>query len=170
MNTQYSHRIGRCLVMLIAVVLLQGCATRSSDSSSKAKVNQAIDPAGLFKIDGFHQVMTSTRAKTVYIAGQVAYDENMALVGAGDYRAQTIRALQNVATAAVAAGARPEDIVSSTLYIRDMDSDANRAVMQGMATALKGTPFPAHAFNLVGVASLADPRILVEISAVAVTD
>lgn len=153
------------------MVLLQACTTGIGDSASRASgANQAIDPAGLFKIDGFHQVMASTRAKTVYIAGQVAYDENMALVGAGDYRAQTIRALQNVAIAAAAAGARPEDIVSSTLYIRGMDGDANRAVMQGMATALNGKPFPAHAFNLVGVASLADPRILIEISAVAVTD
>jgi len=48
--------------------------------------NHAIDPEGLFKAPGFHQVMVSTGNRTIYIAGQVAYDRDMNLIGAGDYR------------------------------------------------------------------------------------
>ncbi|MDY0007814.1 MAG: RidA family protein, partial [Spongiibacteraceae bacterium] len=130
--------------------------------------NQAIDPEGLLKLPGFHQVMTSTASKTIYIAGQVAYDRDMTLVGVGDYRAQTIQALQNVAIAVRAAGAEPEDIVSSTLHIRGLNTEgAAQAIMEGMAVALDGKPFPAHAFSMIGVETLADPRILIEISAVA---
>ncbi len=44
------------------------------------KENLAIDPDGLYKISGFHQVMVSTASKTIYIAGQAPYDESMELV------------------------------------------------------------------------------------------
>lgn len=133
--------------------------------------NKAIDPDGLLKLPGFHQVMVSSGSKTVHIAGQVAYDKEMNLVGADDYRAQTIQALRNVAVAARAAGARPEDIVSSTLYIRGLNTDgAAEAILDGMSIALEGKPFPAHAFSMIGVETLAGPEILIEISAVAMLE
>lgn len=147
-------------------LLIPACA--SHYSNDRHTRNQAIDPEGLFKVPGFHQVMVTTGNKSIYIAGQVAYGKDMNLVGAGDYQAQTIRALQNVALAVRAAGAQPEDVVSSILYIRGLDARAAQAVMAGMATALDGKPFPAHAFNMIGVETLADPEILIEISAIAV--
>lgn len=150
-------------------LLTQACSTDSAGDRRTA--NQAIDPEGLFKYPGFHQVMTSTGRKTVHIAGQVAYDKDMKLVGANDYRAQTIQALKNVAVAVRAAGGEPEDIVSSVLYIRGLDTDAAaKAIMQGMAVALDGEPFPAHAFSMIGVEALAGPEILIEISAVAMLE
>jgi len=141
-----------------------------ADSAENISIrNQAIDPEGLLKLPGFHQVMLSSAGKTAHIAGQVAYDKDMNLIGEGDYQAQTIRALQNVAVAVRAAGAEPGDIVSSTLYIRGLDKEGVvSAVMGGMAVALDGKPFPAHAFSLIGVEALAGPDILIEISAVAV--
>jgi len=151
---------------LFVALLVQACSTLDNPGHNVA--NRAIDPEGLFATPGFHQVMVSSGDETIYIAGQVAYDADMNLVGAGDYRAQTIKALQNVTTAVRAAGAVPEDIVSSTLHIRGLSSHAAQEIMKGMAVALDGEPFPAHAFNMIGVESLADPRILIEISAIAV--
>ncbi len=161
-------KYSRFFVIGLLVLLVQACATY--DTNDRAVSNQAIDPEGLFKTPGFHQVMVGTGNKTIYIAGQVAYDEDMNLVGAGDYRAQTIRAFQNVIIAVRAAGAEPEDIVSSTLNIRGLNTSVAQEIMGGMAVALDGKPFPAHAFNMIGVETLADPRILIEISAVAVRE
>ncbi len=155
-------------LVVVTALLCEACSNGNADDHSS--VNQAIDPEGLFKSPGFHQVMVTTGHKTVYIAGQVAYDKDMKLIGEGDYKAQTIKALQNVAVAASAAGATSEDVVSSTLHIRSLSTDAAKEIMQGMAAALDGKPFPAHAFNMIGVETLADPRILIEISAIAVLD
>lgn len=54
--------------------------------------NQPVNPDTLFKIPGFHQIVTSTGGTTIHIARQGAYDSDMNLIGAGDYRAQTIKA------------------------------------------------------------------------------
>lgn len=128
-----------------------------------------INPDGLYKIPGFNQAMVSQGGKTLYIAGQAAYDEQMNLIGAGDYYLQTSQALQNIATVVTAAGGQPSDIVSSVLYVKGLGRvDAAKNIMAAIAVALDGKPFPAHAFSIVGVETLADPRILVEITAVAV--
>ena len=132
--------------------------------------NHSVDPDGLFKFAGFHQVMVSTGNKTIYIAGQVAFDKDMNFVGKGDYEAQTVRALQNVAVAAKAAGATPEDVLSSVLYVKGLKPEVTQQVMKGMAVAIDGKPFPAHAYNIVGVDALSDLDVLIEISAVAMID
>lgn len=143
----------------------------STDTERHSNRNQGVDPEGLMQLSGFHQVMVSSGSKTAHIAGQVALDQEMSLVGEGDYRAQTIQALNNVALAARAAGAAPEDIVSSVFYICGLDQDGvNEAVFAGLAEALDGKPFPAHAFTMVGVETLAGPQLLIEISAMAVFD
>ena len=153
----------RTATLITISAVLVGCATQSPP-------NQPIDPPGLFEFAGFHHVMVTTRDKTVYVAGQVSQDEDWNVVGEGDYRAQTIRALQNVAIALEAAGAGPEDVVSSTFYIKGLRPEVAAAVMEGMGEALDGEPFPAHAFNLIGVEALAEPRLLIEITAIATVD
>ncbi|MBA6414217.1 RidA family protein [Parahaliea sp. F7430] len=150
----------------MAAILLQACSTPQAEQQVVG--NQGLDPEGLFSMPGFHQVMLSQGSKTIYVAGQVAYDSEMNMVGIGDYAAQTTRALQNVALALKAAGAAPEDVVSSTLYIKGLNRQAAREITQAMATALDGQPFPAHAFNMIGIDALADPRALIEITSIAV--
>lgn len=152
-------------LLLAFVVALQAC----SATGQKQTANQAVEPDGFFKMPGFHHVMKTSGKQTIYIAGQVAYDKQMSFIGTGDYSAQTIQALQNVALAVTAAGASPEDIVSSTLYIKGLNSQASKQIIAAMATALDGKPFPAHAFNMIGIETLGDPRALIEISAIAVT-
>jgi enamine deaminase RidA (YjgF/YER057c/UK114 family) len=132
--------------------------------------NQAINPDTLFKMPGFHQIVTSTGNKTIHIAGQGAFDSDMNLIGAGDYRAQAIKAFQNLALALESAGATPADVVSSHMFVKGLCLEATAQFIEGMNVALDGKPFPANASSLIGVEALADPGMLVEISAVAVLD
>ena len=132
--------------------------------------NQPINPDTLFKIPGLHQIVTSTGNTTIHIAGQVAYDSEMNLIGAGDYRAQTVKAFQNLALALEAAGATPEDVVSSHIFVKGLCPEVTGKFVEAMNEALDGKPFPANASSLIGVEALADPELLVEISAVAVLE
>jgi enamine deaminase RidA (YjgF/YER057c/UK114 family) len=132
--------------------------------------NQAINPDSLFSMPGFHQVVTSTGSKTIHVAGQGAFDKQMNLVGPGDIHAQTVQAFQNLALALEAAGATPSDVVSSVMYIKGLCPVITGQFVKAMNEALDGKPFPSNASSLIGVDALADPRMLVEISAVAVID
>ncbi len=160
-------KYSKLIFVLAAALLMQACSVIQPVNQGLA--NQAIDPDGLYKFQGLHQVMVSHGGTTIHIAGQVPYDKDMNLLGVGDYRAQAARAFANLATAVTAAGGQPSDIVSSVLYVKALDTPgAAKQVSEAMATALHGQPFPAHAFSIIGVETLADPRILIEISAVAV--
>lgn len=129
-----------------------------------------VDPEELPVLPGFHQVMTARSGTSVYIAGQVAMDKDFVVSGLGDYRAQTVKALQNVALAASAAGGSADDVVKSTIFVRDLQPDMVAGILESMAVALDGDPFPAHAFSVIGVQALAHPDILIEIEAVAVVE
>ncbi|MCP5320219.1 MAG: RidA family protein [Pseudomonadales bacterium] len=131
---------------------------------------QHINPDTLMKLPSYSQVVVTSGGRTVYIAGQGAFDAGMQLVGANDYYAQTVKALQNLAAALEAAGARVTDVVSSTMYVKDLGPEALEQFGRALNDALGGTPFPPNASTLVGVQSLAYPQMLVEISAVAVVD
>lgn len=131
---------------------------------------QHINPDTLMKLPSYSQVVVTSGGHTVYIAGQGAFDTGMQLVGANDYYAQTVKALQNLAAALEAAGARVTDVVSSTMYVKNLGPEALEQFGRALNDALGGTPFPPNASTLVGVQSLAYPEMLVEISAVAVVD
>ena len=131
---------------------------------------QTINPDTLFKLPGFYQVVTSTGNRTIYVAGQGAYDRDLNLVGEGDIHAQTIQAFKNVSLALAAAGATPDDVVSSVTYVKGLTPRLTGQFVEAMNVALDGKPFPANATSLIGVESLADPGMLVEISVVAVVD
>lgn len=133
---------------------------------SKAHIN----PDSLMKNSGFSQVVKATGGTSIYIAGQGAFEADGQIVGENDYRAQTIKAFQNLALALDAAGATPADVVSSTMYVKNLDNDSVRAFVSGMMVSLEGEPFPPNASSLIGVQALADPRMLVEISAIAVIE
>jgi enamine deaminase RidA (YjgF/YER057c/UK114 family) len=128
-----------------------------------------LNPEGLFQMpDAFSQVVTSSPGQLVFVAGQGSFDADMKLVGENDYEAQAKQAFQNLRTALAAAGAGPEHVVSSTMYVVNLHPEALAAFARGMNHALDGGPFPPNASTLVGVQSLAFPGMLVEICATAV--
>ncbi|MGD9598457.1 MAG: RidA family protein [Steroidobacteraceae bacterium] len=129
-----------------------------------------VQPAGLFKAEGFSQVVVGTGSRLAFIAGQGAFDAQFNLIGPGDHFAQARQAFRNLATALRALGATPDQVVSSTLYVVGLTPAVLERFTSAMSQALDGQPFPPHAATLVGVERLAYPEMLVEISAIAMLD
>lgn len=98
----------------------------------------------------------------LFTAGQIALDPATGEVIEGDVVAQTRRVMQNLEGILTAAGARWEDVVKTTVFLKDL-GDFSR-VNEEYAKAL-GSSRPAR--STVQVTAL--PRnVLVEIEAVAV--
>ena len=117
---------------------------------------------------GFSQIVTSTGGKTVYLSGQVAWNANRQIVGAGDLGIQTRAALKNIATALTIAGGSITDVVSMRIYIvEDVLAEDHHV---GAALREFFPPEHAPATTWIGVRALANKDFLVEIEAVAVIE
>ncbi len=127
-----------------------------------------LKPEGLLTAHGYVQAIAATGGRSVYVAGQGAYDAKGKLVGRGDHAAQARQAFRNVATALAAAGARPEHVVKATIYVVGLTDEVLAGFTQAMNDALDGKPFPPTASTLVGVERLAYREMLIEIDAIAV--
>ena len=129
-----------------------------------------VQPPGLFKAEGFSQVVVGSGRRLAFIAGQGAYDAEFKLVGPGDHHAQAAQAFRNLAKALEALGATPAQIVSTTMYVVGLTPAVLEQFSRAMNEALGGKPFPPNAATLVGVEKLAFPDMLVEIAAIALLD
>ncbi|MEU3769910.1 RidA family protein [Amycolatopsis keratiniphila] len=130
-----------------------------------------VNPAGLPEIPAYRQVSIATGSKLVFIAGQVSWDADGALVGEGDLAAQVEQCYLNVGAALAGAGATFDDVAKMTVYVVDWTSDKLALFLEGVdraAAKLGGTPVPPG--TLIGVAALDVPEHLVEVEATAVID
>ena len=130
-----------------------------------------VNPAGLPEIPAYRQVSIATGSKLVFVAGQVSWDADGALVGEGDLAAQVEQCYLNIGTALAAAGATFEDVAKMTVYVVDWTPDKLALFLEGVdraAAQLGGTPVPPG--TLIGVAALDVPEHLVEVEATAVID
>ena len=123
---------------------------------------QVIRPQGILNAPGYsHAVIKDGTA--VFISGQVAQDAKGAIVGEGDITAQVAQVFRNLRTVVNACGGSMDDIVKINVYTTDL---AHRpAVAAARLQHFRAGFMPASTF--VVVTSLADPRLLVEIEAVA---
>lgn len=130
--------------------------------------NIKINPAGLYESlpFGFSHAALQEGGRTLHLAGQVAWDSNAQIVGAGDLAAQTRQALANLGAVLAAAGAGPADIVRLRTYVVDHTPDKLGPVL-GEIGAFYGDATPAPN-TFLGVAALALPDFLIEIEATAV--
>ena len=87
--------------------------------------NRKINPAGLYDAVGygFSHAALQDGGRTLHLAGQVAWDKDGALVGAGDLAQQTRQALANLKAVLAEAGATPADIVRLRTYVVDHNPD-----------------------------------------------
>jgi enamine deaminase RidA (YjgF/YER057c/UK114 family) len=115
---------------------------------------------------GFSHAVRQRGGDTLHLAGQVAWDKDGKLVGAGDLAAQTRQALANIRTVLAAAGASPADIVRLRTYVVGHSPDKLGPVL-GEIGQFYGDAVPASN-TFVGVQALALPDFLVEIEATAV--
>src|SRR5512133_2317805 len=79
------------------------------------------NPPALSTPTGYtHIVEVTGPNRTIYISGQIAFDKDGKLVGAGDMKAQAEQVFKNLQTALTAAGAKFSDVVKMNSYITDM--------------------------------------------------
>ena len=122
------------------------------------------NPATLSTPTGYtHIVEVTAPNRTIYISGQIAFDKDGKVVGAGDMKAQAERVFKNLELALTAAGATFSDVVKMNSYITDMSKI--QAVRDVRARYFKDAT-PASTF--VQVAGLVRPELLLEIEVVAV--
>ena len=126
-----------------------------------------INPESLGRPRGYaNGVLAEAGGRLLFVAGQIAWDENQRLVGE-DFVEQFARALENVVTVVRAAGGEPGQIARLTVYVTDKREYSARAGEIGARwRALMGRHFPAMA--LVEVKSLLEDGAKVEIEATAV--
>jgi enamine deaminase RidA (YjgF/YER057c/UK114 family) len=115
----------------------------------------------------YSHAVTARGAASVWTAGGVPLDADGKLVGAGDHRAQAAQVLDNLLVALREAGAGPEHVVKTTVYVVG-EQEALPAVWEVVRESPIGRALPAS--TLLGVASLGYRGQLVEIEAVAALD
>ena len=121
------------------------------------------NPPTLSKPTGYmHVVEVTGPGKTIYIAGQIALDQDGNVVGAGNMKAQAEQVFKNLQAALDAAGAKFSDVVKMNTYITDMEQAP--AVREVRARYFGDT---APASTLVQVVRLARPEFLLEIEVIA---
>jgi enamine deaminase RidA (YjgF/YER057c/UK114 family) len=130
--------------------------------------NRHLFPETLYDSSRFDyaQVVIADGRKTVYVAGQTAWDRNLQHACGADLAAQLRQALENVRLALAAAGATPSDLVQLRTYIVNYSP----SLLPAISPVLHAFLDPAHlpAATLLGVQSLALPELLVEVDAIAV--
>jgi len=103
--------------------------------------------------------------RTIYVSGQVSMDVEGNVVGEGDVKRQTETVMEHVKTVLEEAGGGMDDVVKVTVFITDMGlydeiHEVRRRYFE--------EPYPAS--SMVEVSALIDPRLLIEVEAVAVIE
>ena len=143
-------------VFLLLLLLPSVAAAQSS--------TRYINPPALAKPTGYTHVVIAPDGRTVYIAGQVAFDSTGAIVGQGDFTAQAEQVYRNLERALQSVGGSMADVVKTTTFITDIKNlPSLREVRSRRLSKLQP---PAN--TLLGVSSLARPELLIEIEAVAI--
>jgi enamine deaminase RidA (YjgF/YER057c/UK114 family) len=128
---------------------------------------ERIDPEELARPSGFSHAVVA-EGRYVFLAGQTGMGRDGRIVEGGVV-AQFEQALSNLLTALRAAGGRPEQLASITLYIVDLAHyQAYGRDIGAVWRRLIGSTYPAMA--AIGVTELWDPAALVELQGVAVLD
>jgi enamine deaminase RidA (YjgF/YER057c/UK114 family) len=115
---------------------------------------------------GYSHVAIARGTTLVFTAGAVPLDATGELVGPDDVVAQTDQVIANLLAALSGAGARPADVVKTTVYVAGPDHDRQSVVWE----AVQRSPIAAAPSTLVGVSLLGYRGQLVEIEAVAVLE
>ena len=125
-----------------------------------------INPESLGAPHGYSNGVLTEGGRLLFIAGQVAWDQQQQIVGA-DLVEQFDRALANVINVVTEAGGQPEQIARLVIYV--IDKHEYRARMKEIGEryrARMGKHFPAMV--LVEVAGLLEDSAKIEIEGTAV--
>ena len=122
-----------------------------------------LNPPTMEKPPGYSHVVEITgAARIIYFAGQLGVDKSGAF--AGDFKAQTVQAFENLKAALEAVGAGFEHLVKINNYLVDIERNMP-AFREVRDRYIVGVHRPAS--TTIGVPALARPGGLFEIEAVA---
>jgi enamine deaminase RidA (YjgF/YER057c/UK114 family) len=124
------------------------------------------NPSNIHQPRGYTHAVAVEGGRTIFIAGQVAFDYQGNLVGKGDLRAQAEKALENLVAALAAAGATPADVVKMNTYVVNYQPANLPVIRETRSRIFPGDKPPAS--TLIGVQALAMDGLLIEIEAIAV--
>jgi enamine deaminase RidA (YjgF/YER057c/UK114 family) len=152
----------------VVAFLIVAAAPVLAQAKSGSVVREYKNPPGLSTPRGYSHAVSVTGGRTVYIAGQVAYNAQGEVVGKGDLRAQARQAFENLRIALTAAGGSVKDLVKINTYVVGYKPDQLPILREVRAEMLKDLTPPAS--TLVGVQALVNPDLLIEIEAIAVVE
>ncbi len=155
--------------ILTALVLATSLGAPPLVAQDKKAVREHKNPQGLSTPRGYSHVVSVTGGRTLYVAGQVAFNAQGEIVGKGDLRAQARQVFENLRLALAGGGATFKDVVKFNTYVVNFKAEDLVALREVRAEALKDLTAPP-ASTLVGVQALANPDFLIEVEAVAVVD
>jgi len=135
---------------------------------------QYFTPQGLLQPVPYHHVAVGTGTKHVHVSGQIARQADGTAVAPGDLAGQVAQALRNTAVGLSGAGATFTDVVRLTFYVTRWSPEKIGDFMAGVeAVAVAdeiGLALPLPPASLIGVESLFEPDVLVEVEATALLD
>ena len=115
---------------------------------------------------GYSHVAVGRGGTVVFTAGAVPLDAEGDLVGEGDAVAQAVQVIENLLAALQTAGAQPQDVAKTTVYVAGASFEAQSAVWQ----VVRSSEIGRAPSTLVGVPILGYRGQLVEGEASALID
>ncbi|RZQ64605.1 RidA family protein [Amycolatopsis suaedae] len=127
-------------------------------------------PEGMLQPTPYHHVAVATGNRQVHVSGQVARLADGTPVAPGDLAGQVAQVLRNTAVGLHGAGAGFGDVVRLTFYVTKWAPEKITEFLAGVAEVAEevGLPQPTPPASLIGVESLFEPDVLVELEATAV--
>jgi enamine deaminase RidA (YjgF/YER057c/UK114 family) len=136
-----------------------------------AKLMTPVNPPTLAKPVGYAHGWETQGGKTLYLAGQVAFDKDGHVVGKGDLAVQFRQVCENLKAILAARGGQLNDIVKLNIYVLSKaDYKARSREIGAVYREYFGKHFPA--MTLVEVRGLydEDQGCAIEVEGVAVLD
>lgn len=126
-----------------------------------------VDPEGVHKPAGqYSHVAVAEPGRLAFVSGQVAVDADGEIVG-DDVEAQFRQVFANLVANLAGVGASPTDVVELKTYVV---GEENLASLREARRAVFAEHYPGGSYppsTLLIVSGLADPRLKVEVSAIA---
>ena len=127
---------------------------------------QQVNPTSWQEKFGFAQGCRVDEAqRLLFVAGQVAVDEDGQLVGEGDFEAQTRQVFANMSLVLEQGGMSFENVVQVTVFMTDISQIRTYAQVRDEFVNTAAPPTS----TAVGVTGLALPGLLIEVNAIAVS-
>lgn len=121
-----------------------------------------LNPERLHQTAGYAHVTIVGSGRLAVLAGQCPLDRDERLVGQNDILAQCDQVAANAREALAAAGAAPQDVIRSVIYVLSDDPGVLSAVWDHFTASEIGPAFTT-ASTLLGVAALGYRGQLVEV-------